>query len=126
MIESLVGSAKRLLDVYDKVCQETVSPKRSMEIGKEWDDDWGRLNTLFNKQRKVMKHRAVSCLQDRRTSVKLKSAAVMAREEDVWAAFAGSQIEDENHESKDECWAVAVKRAQKAVRCLTKHLQDEE
>lgn len=126
MAESLIGSAKRLLCVYDRVCQETVSPKGSMEIGKEWDDDWGRLNNLFEKQRKVMKHRAISCLQDHRTSIKPNSAADTAREEDFWTNFAGSQFEDKIHDSKAESWAVAVRRAQKGVTRLTKHLKDEE
>lgn len=126
MAESLVGSAKRLLDVYDRVCQEIVPPKGSMEIGKEWDDDRGRLKSLFDKQGKFMKHRVVVCLQDRRTSIKFKSAANTDREENVWTNFAGSQIEDKTHDSKDESWAVAVRRVQKGVKCLTKHLQDEE
>lgn len=125
MAESLVGSAKRLLHVYDRVCREALSPIGFIKIGNEWDDDWGRLNSLFDKQRKVMKHRVISCLQDRRTAMKPKSAADTVRE-DVWKNFAGSQIEAEKHESKDESWAMAVKRVQNGVTRLTKHLQDEQ
>ena len=97
-----------------------------MEIGKEWDDDWSRLNNIIEKQRKVMKHRANSFLQDHGTSIKPNSAADTAREEDFWTKFAGSQFEDKIHDSKDESWAVAVRRVQRGVTRLTKHLKDEE
>lgn len=97
-----------------------------MEIGKEWDDDWDRLNSLFENQGKVMKHRVIACLQGRHTSTKLDSAADKAREEHVWKEFAGSQIEDKIKDSKDDSWAVVVRRVQRGVVRLTKHLQDEE
>lgn len=126
MAESLLGSAKRLLQVYDRLSQEIVSPEGSMEIGKEWDDDWGRLNSLFENQGKVMKHRVIVCLQGRHTSIKLDGAADKAREEHVWKEFAGSQIEDKIKDSKDESWGVVVRRVQRGVVRLTKHLQDEE
>lgn len=125
MAQSLVGSAKRLLHVCDRICEETSSPKGSMDISKEWDDDLGRLKSLFDNQRKIMKHRVISCLQDRRPSIKLKGAVDTAQE-DVWTNFAGSQIRDKNHDSKDESWAVAVRRVQRGVTRLTKHLQDKE
>ena len=124
--EYLIGSAKRLLQVYDRISQETMSPKESMEIGKEWDDDRGRLSCLFGNRRTVIKDRVTACLRDRHISIIPNSAADTARAEHDWKQFAGSQIEDKKHCSKEESWAIVVRRMQKDVVRLTKHLQDKE
>lgn len=97
-----------------------------MEIGKEWDDDRGRLSCLVGNRRRVIKDRVTACLRDRHISITPNSAADTAREEHVWKQFAGSQIEDKKHCNKEESWAIVVRRMQKDVIRLTKHLQDKE
>lgn len=124
--KSLISSSRRLIQVYDKICEDTASSRGIMTLGKEWDLDCSKLDTVFEKQKIITKHKLEVCLQERVGTAKGCSAAdARPAVEDLWIGFAGGQTADYN-DKQDENWAVTVRRVERGVQRLVNRLPDDE
>lgn len=124
--KSLISSSRRLIRVYEKICQEIASSREMNENRNDWGLDCVKLDFIFEKQRNTTELKLNKNLQEKYNTTKIDHS-VDARPpvEDLWISFAGSQRE-EFADMHDENWAAAVRRVGKGVQWLLKHLPDDE
>ena len=91
----------------------------------DWNDECCPFDSVFIKQRDVMRHWIRAHLDKK--SVSSKSSASrgghLAPEQPVWGNLLES-MESKDEDSIEDNWAVAISRAERGVQNLVKLLQD--
>lgn len=122
--QTTLSSASKLIEDYETLCEETRLIVGSKEPLADWDDKPCQLDSVFRKQRKVMRHWIRANLDKKRVSS--KSSASMGghvvQEHPVWGNLL-EPMENKGQDSIDN-WAVAISRAERGVQKLVKILQD--
>lgn len=123
--QTLLSSASKLIEEYETFCEEITSIIGSKETFADWDDEYCRFASVFNRQRNVTRHWIRVHLDKKFASSKGSSSTGgrLAPEEPVWRNMVESMEINEQGSIEDD-WAVATSRVEREVQNLVKVLRD--
>ena len=115
--------SQELLKSYDKIAQEISACEGVLEVGRDWEGDFNKLQHLLQVGKLSTQYRVTDMLVDQKERLpeqNRKDEGEM-RDREVWSELAGVEIE----EDAKETWASVAHKMKKGVRQLVKHLPDE-
>ncbi|KAL8830255.1 MAG: hypothetical protein Q9191_001536 [Dirinaria sp. TL-2023a] len=129
--ESLMSSAKQLLQVYQKLTERMSSTENRGQTGPEWNESSTNLARLITDQgERIKKHVKLRLDEATKTSEKGIDEVVPLKDSTDWALLI-------NHTASPSCkaaedmplakdWGEAAEEVKKGIKRLMKHLPDEE
>lgn len=123
--QTTLSSASKLIEEYETFCEETSLIAGSRGPLADWDDECFSFDSVFSKQREVMRHWIRVYLDQKSVSSNSRASrgGNLVPEQPVWGNLLES-MERKDEGSIEDNWAVAISRAEKAVQNLVKTLVD--
>lgn len=113
--QSTLSSASKLIEEYETFCEETTLITDAKEPLADWDNECCQFDSVFSKQRNVMRHWIRAYLDKKCVSSKGSASR---------GGHLAESVESKDEGSIENNWAVAVSRAERGVQNLVKILQD--
>ena len=130
--ESLMSSAKQLLQVYTKLTERVSSTENLGQTGSEWNECSANLARLITDQgERIKKHVKLGLDEAPRTSEKgIDELLALRRENAVWTLLIDHTASPSRKAAEDMPfemdWGEAAGEVKKGIKRLIKHVPDEE